>query len=884
MSLEQLVALRPTFTLAALSREPVDPVNGPWSWRSLLLVGSQTLAQLPPGGPGTPPAAILTNQKQPGSEYNGGLDGGAGAFTYLFANALPASYVSTETLRVGAYLALAVGTPGTNATYDFVPAGGEAAPRDTVLDANCNRCHGMVSAHGGRRVGVKMCLTCHTWQCADPDTVDPAALDGATAATDPNPLDLGRMIHRIHRGKNLPTLYRRSDPASTGPSTPPPYASAPPLPFLPARAGNPAIVGRKYSIVGYQGREFVFGRIASRTDNFQAARTVAEGVTFPKELRDCDACHAGAPQAYEALYGISRRTCSGCHPDVWYQATPVTDQVHFPHTGGPQADDTQCRGCHVAPTPTQPKVWVRISDAHVALRNSPYWNKPSIEVVSVSNMKPGLAPTIVFKLKDRLPGWISTPNAPSPVTETTGPAPSPVPRTFPGGVAPGLRIALTGPTAPDFGPTLIQSSDLVNPTTLVNPDLPATVGDPVTGEIPYTFTATLPANATGTWAVGFEGRRTATVPFYDVATQTFRWPYTNEAVYESFDNVVAYVDTATGTWTPATPGAAAPRRTIVSEERCLACHGRFEMHGFQRHKVEHCLLCHSPQRTDWGRRPKGADLNVNLGATYDGLEERSVHLKVLVHRIHTGGASGAASLEAIEPHVVYGYGGIPYFFDEAIFPSTLANCTLCHAGTSYRVDSVPDDSPPTVANEGPMIRHAGTSDHVAGEPALPPIQAACLGCHANGFTVSHAANHTVGGIEQCAQCHVRGSTSVDVVHHLAQENAPLVSASFSSIVQDILVPRCASAACHGGNPPAAFPRLDAEGAYDAIVNVDSQQASGVKLVKPFEPDVSYMLLKMRGEAAGVGGIATPMPIGDAALTPSELAAFEAWIQNGAPND
>jgi hypothetical protein len=68
------------------------------------------------------------------------------------------------------------------------------------------------------------------------------------------------------------------------------------------------------------------------------------------------------------------------------------------------------------------------------------------------------------------------------------------------------------------------------------------------------------------------------------------------------------------------------------------------------------------------------------------------------------------------------------------------------------------------------------------------------------------------------------------------------------------------------------------------VNVDSQQASGVKLVKPNDPGASYLLLKMRGEGGSVGGIATPMPIGDAMLSPSELAAFEAWILNGAPND
>ena len=70
----------------------------------------------------------------------------------------------------------------------------------------------------GRRVGVKLCLTCHTWQCTDPDTADPAALDAtlpATKAAFPNPMEMGRLIHRIHRGKALPTLFLASDAAAS---------------------------------------------------------------------------------------------------------------------------------------------------------------------------------------------------------------------------------------------------------------------------------------------------------------------------------------------------------------------------------------------------------------------------------------------------------------------------------------------------------------------------------------------------------------------------------------------------------------------------------------------------------------------------------------------
>jgi hypothetical protein len=78
------------------------------------------------------------------------------------------------------------------------------------VDAACVTCHGLVRAHESSRIGTKICVTCHTYQHADGQTVDPAAPASALPTTNPNPLELGRLVHRIHRGKNLPTLYSAS--------------------------------------------------------------------------------------------------------------------------------------------------------------------------------------------------------------------------------------------------------------------------------------------------------------------------------------------------------------------------------------------------------------------------------------------------------------------------------------------------------------------------------------------------------------------------------------------------------------------------------------------------------------------------------------------------
>lgn len=106
---------------------------------------------------------------------------------------------------------------------------------------------------------------------------------------------------------------------------------------------------------------------------------------------------------------------------------------------------------------------------------------------------------------------------------------------------------------------------------------------------------------------------------------------------------------------------------------------------------------------------------------------------------------------------------------------------------------------------------------------------------------------------------------------------------FSTLVQEVIVPRCATASCHAGAYPPADPPLDADLAYGALVGVPSYQAP-LSLVEPFEPANSYLVLKLRGTAGEVGGVASPMPIGEAALDESDIQAIEAWIANGAPND
>lgn len=887
LSLDDVNALAPRFTLATLTDQPVDGFR---AWKSLLLTGSQVAAKLPPGGPGTPDPEILTSARQPGSEAPASfIDLGNGRYRYVFADALT-GVDPDETIRVGVWLQSAsMPSLGTSSTFDFRPSGGLVEARDTVLDQNCGRCHGTV-VHHGTRSRVALCLTCHTWQNSDPDTIDPASMS-TTATTDPNPLELGRLVHRIHRGKRLPTLYQSSSSAVPAPALN--AGNDLPLPFSPQNSTT-ALVGRKFSVVGAQWAEVVFGRALQRTDNAQPAKTVVQGVTFPRDLRDCKVCHEGALQESMVTSAVSRRICAGCHPDVWFgsSSTAITDQAHFAHPGGPQNDDSKCMWCHVDPAldPTgTSKLYAPISgdsSAHVPPAQAPRYNKPAIEIIKVENLKPDGQPTVTFRLRDRGGTGrtiVPQPGTPDPAWEPDGPTSSYVPRALYS-----LTIRITGPTMPDYSylsNVQIQSGTEKNTT---NPNILA-LSSTATDEYVYTFNQKVPSDATGTWVLITEVRRQFKYSHYDKTKDVFLWPYTGENVNENAENVIVYVNTASGTWPPpAGSPAPVPRRTVVDQQKCLRCHGRIELHG-ARHEVALCVTCHTSDKADWNYRPKlYAGGPVNLGATFDGIEERSTHFKMLIHRIHTGGRTGAASLEGIAPFVVQ-VGSNSYFFDEGRFPNDLRNCTVCHAGKSYLVEAVPADAPPTVANEQPTIWHtAGTATHVAGEPSVPPIQAACTGCHATGATFAHVAAKTVGGVETCANCHAKGNVSVEVAHGLAPASGG-VSGTFSSIVQAVLVPRCATAACHSGPPPAPPPQLDADAAYAALVGpsgvgVPSQQSS-LKLVEPGAPERSYLVYKLRGDAGAVGGSTpTPMPIGDSLLDEATIQAIEAWIANGAPND
>ncbi len=272
---------------------------------------------------------------QAGTDSNGTwTDVSVGNSKYQFRTALPATFDQTRTHTIGIYstrnMTDIVGKNYyANVEYDFRPDGKPVTEQWASMTitgvASCANCHDPLSAHGGSRRDVKLCVMCHTPQTIDPDTG--------------NTVDMKVMIHKIHRGVNLPSV----------------------------KAGTP------YVIIG----------------NAQSVHDFS-GVGYPQDMRNCQTCHeAGAADAATFSSRPTRAACGSCHDDVNW----VTGANHDP---GAQLDDTKCSECH---SPQGDKDWdLSVKGAHVVPTDAKQLKGLKVEIVGVTDLLPDKKPTITFKL------------------------------------------------------------------------------------------------------------------------------------------------------------------------------------------------------------------------------------------------------------------------------------------------------------------------------------------------------------------------------------------------------------------------------------------------------------------------------------------------------
>lgn len=323
-----------------------------------------------------------------------------------------------------------------------------------------------------------------------------------------------------------------------------------------------------------------------------------------------------------------------------------------------QTDDSACKSCHIPDSGQEFDASVK--GAHVLLLESKQLKGLKAEILSVTNTAPGQKPIVTFRLFD------STGNLD--------------PKPFGSNV----NVLVAGPTT-DYAtwPSVRQRADgaVFNGTTSV-----------------FTFNWTVPADFKGSLAFSVEARRSVTVN-----GRTF-----NEGAF----NPVYYA---------ASTGTVVPRRTVVSQAKCLACHDWLPLHGGQRLAIQECLFCHAPNGDDSSRRPAA-----------NGPAE-SVQMARMIHRIHAG-----ANLS--QEYTVYGFGGTPYNYNDVHYPGDLRNCAFCH--TSQTTANLP-------APKG-TLNVITLRDYFTPQG---PGTAACLGCHDSRDAAAHAYLNTAVFGESCGACH-----------------------------------------------------------------------------------------------------------------------------------
>jgi OmcA/MtrC family decaheme c-type cytochrome len=143
------------------------------------------------GGESVQPA--LATATQPTDDREGTFEQvGPGAYTYKFASEFSIELDPQLTTAIGVYAWKDNRAYVDNNVYYFVPAGGEPSlTRQVVTEEACGTCHNPIQIHGGTRRDPALCVTCHTNQNIDPETG--------------NALEFSRMIHKVHRGADLPS-------------------------------------------------------------------------------------------------------------------------------------------------------------------------------------------------------------------------------------------------------------------------------------------------------------------------------------------------------------------------------------------------------------------------------------------------------------------------------------------------------------------------------------------------------------------------------------------------------------------------------------------------------------------------------------------------------
>ena len=543
---------------------------------------------------------------------------GEGRYRYTFATnpanvttPAPVSYEPNVVHRVG--FEMRMQAPGNqifpdNPVFDFIPATSTAVPlaRTIADNANCNSCHARLEFHGGPRVTIEYCVTCH-----NPSTIDPDSGES---------VDMAYMAHAIHLGPN------RAEP---------------------------------YVVYGFGGTPHDYS-----------------AVTYPQSVLFCETCHEASqatPQGDAWQFTATASACGGCHVDGLLAGAPdaVTgkSQLAYQHAfGGPVADGT-CVSCHAEGGPAGGNLANHVRGAREAVQIGR--EQFAYAVIGIEDAVAGGRPVITFAVNNPATGTRYDINTDAPFNQG----------------AASLTLDIAWNTS-DYsnegsGSATIDTGAPAQPVALNLAFLKANATRNADGSYTVTAPDPLPASVTGGVGVALEGR------------PSVARPSTGALANIPVQGATAFFG--------------APRRQIVSIDRCNDCHESLAFHGNNRaDNIQLCATCHNPDATDIRRRD-GAGFSWAAPSPLDGKGEESIDMRYMIHAIHAA------------QNVVYGFGNTAHDYRDIGYPQSPANCTACHEpGTFY-------PTPPTARSV--TINTSGDRSDWRDDVAITPTAAACWSCH-----------------------------------------------------------------------------------------------------------------------------------------------------------
>ena len=548
--------------------------------------------------------------------------------------------------------------------------------------------------------------------------------------------------------------------------------------------------------------------------------------TYPRDIRDCSACHANAAQGAQALSQPSVAACTGCHDYVSFtNSAPKVcmilgglvrgsdgKPVACNHVAGPRPD-SECAACHgptagfsvasfhkpVAP-PDPTNSWLVTSGGN-ANTNASFvaaggyvpdgaaaitYDLKSVTTVTDTNVTPNVKrPQITFKLKNNGTDVVFQTYAPS--------ATPPVTELMPNFVgSPSVYFAFAvpqdnNPTPSDFNASVSGYIKSIWNGTAVNAAAGTMTGPDASGYYTLTLTGVqIPASAKMlTGGLGYTYSLSGAAPL--VQTNLDDYPWTPNVPADGKAQGGLSVP-APNVWKVATGYTG--RRAIVDNAKCKTCHAALGVtptfHAGQRNDGPTCSFCHNPNRTSSGWA---------AGSKY------------FIHAIH----AGRKRTVNYTWHATSAGPG----YDEVEFPGTLNTCTTCHVPNTYdftnatNLAAIPNMELSTVATGkystdpmtnstyytvSPYVVADNTTDYgagfsynaVTGVPqdasgstlVLSQITGACAACHDAPTAITHMKQN--GGLfyaprstalapgapqEQCLICHGPGRVAaIGTVH------------------------------------------------------------------------------------------------------------------------